>query len=151
MNEIKPYRHTVQYYETDRMGIVHHSNYIRWFEEARVDILNQTSITYDAMEAAGVLIPVLEAHASYKTMTRFGDSVMIRTTVKQYNGVVLTMEYEVTDEKTNEVRCVGGTKHCFLNPEGKVLSLKHSHKEIHAVLKELAEAAGLPEKESGQR
>ena len=61
------YEHKVQYYETDQMGIVHHSNYIRWFEEARVDVLDQIGIGYKKMEEAGVISPVLEVHAAYKT------------------------------------------------------------------------------------
>ena len=48
--EIVPYEHKVQYYETDQMGIVHHSNYIRWFEEARVDFLDQVDMSYARME-----------------------------------------------------------------------------------------------------
>ena len=47
------YDHKVQYYETDGMGIVHHSNYIRWFEEARVDLLEQLGFGYDRIEEAG--------------------------------------------------------------------------------------------------
>ena len=45
------YTHKVQYYETDQMGIVHHSNYIRWFEEARSDVLEKAGMGYDVMEA----------------------------------------------------------------------------------------------------
>ena len=52
------YSHRVQYYETDRMGIVHHSNYVRWMEEARVDFLARIGFPYDAMEARGVISPV---------------------------------------------------------------------------------------------
>ena len=55
-----PYDHKVQYYETDGMGIVHHSNYIRWFEEARVDLLEQLGFGYDRIEEAGYSGPVLE-------------------------------------------------------------------------------------------
>ena len=54
------YDHKVQYYETDGMGIVHHSNYIRWFEEARVDLLEQLGFGYDRIEEAGYSGPVLE-------------------------------------------------------------------------------------------
>ena len=61
MIDIKNYGRKIQYYETDRMGIVHHSNYIRWMEEARIDALAQIGIPYDKIEAAGILIPVLEA------------------------------------------------------------------------------------------
>ena len=54
-----PYDHKVQYYETDGMGIVHHSNYIRWFEEARVDLLEQLGFGYRD------LIDVIEGHDRY--------------------------------------------------------------------------------------
>ena len=46
---MKPYIHKVQYYETDKMGITHHSNYIRWMEEARVDFMEQIGWGYDKM------------------------------------------------------------------------------------------------------
>ena len=55
-----PCEHKVQYYETDGMGIVHHSNYIRWFEEARVDLLEKLGYGYDRIEAEGFSSPVLE-------------------------------------------------------------------------------------------
>ena len=54
MIDIKNYGRKIQYYETDRMGIVHHSNYIRWMEEARIDALAQIGIPYDKIEAAGI-------------------------------------------------------------------------------------------------
>ena len=64
---MNPCEHKVQYYETDGMGIVHHSNYIRWFEEARVDLLEQLGFGYDRIEAAGYSGPVLEVSCQYKT------------------------------------------------------------------------------------
>lgn len=54
------YTHRVQYYETDKMGIVHHSNYIRWFEEARIDWMRHCGISYREMEKQGIIVPVLE-------------------------------------------------------------------------------------------
>ena len=54
------YVHTVQYYETDKMGITHHSNYIRWMEEARVDFLSQIGWEFAKLEAMGIVSPVLE-------------------------------------------------------------------------------------------
>lgn len=62
------YEHVVQYYETDRMGCVHHSNYIRWFEEARTWLMAEGGFGYDRMEALGVMSPVLKAEAEYRTM-----------------------------------------------------------------------------------
>ena len=62
----KGYNHTVQYYETDKMGITHHSNYIRWMEEARVDFLKQIGWDYDKLEEIGVISPVTEVSCKYK-------------------------------------------------------------------------------------
>ena len=56
--QIIPYSREVFYYETDQMGIVHHSNYVRWLEEARIDFMKQIGISYAAMEEMGILIPM---------------------------------------------------------------------------------------------
>ena len=67
---IQPYRHQAQYYETDQMGIVHHSNYIRWMEEARIDFMKQAGLSYRKMEALEIIIPVLEVQCVYHSMVR---------------------------------------------------------------------------------
>ena len=89
------YRHKVQYYETDQMGIVHHSNYIRWFEEARTDYMERMGLGYDRMEAEGILSPVLSVEADYLRMVHFGDTVSITCSIKSYNGIKLFIGYEV--------------------------------------------------------
>ena len=121
-----PYEHKVQYYETDGMGIVHHSNYIRWFEEARVDLLEQLGYGYDRIEAAGSGRPVLEVHCKYKTMARFGDTVLIYAQITEYNGVRLGLHYEIRDAQTNALRCEGESRHCFMGRDNRPVSLKRS-------------------------
>ena len=69
----KPYQHLAKYYETDQMGIIHHSNYIRWFEEARIDFMNQIGLTYKTMEKEGIISPVLEVNCKYLQMMYFDD------------------------------------------------------------------------------
>ena len=93
------YNHRVQYYETDQMGCVHHSNYIRWFEESRSDYLAYLGMDYDKMEAAGVISPVLTVEAAYHSMTRYGEEVSIEVTVKKYNGVKIFLGYHIRDKK----------------------------------------------------
>ena len=134
------YTHKVQYYETDQMGIVHHSNYIRWFEEARSDVLEKAGMGYDVMEAEGVISPVLEAHAVYRSMTRYGERVKIRMRIKAYNGIKLSIAYEVTDAATGELGCTGETAHCFLDRDGKPLSLKRKKPEMHKIFEQMMEA-----------
>ena len=60
------FERTAKYYETDQMGIVHHSNYIRWFEEARIELMNYVGLPYRQMEENGILIPVLGVTCNYK-------------------------------------------------------------------------------------
>ena len=125
------YKHKVQYYETDQMGIVHHSNYIRWFEEARIDMMDQMGLSYAQMEKMGIVSPVLGVEADYLRMIHFGGTVTIEAAIKEYNGIKLEIFYRVIDDKTEMVHCRGLTRHCFLNQKGRPISLKKDFKEIH--------------------
>ena len=131
MSRIEPYKHKVQYYETDRMGIVHHSNYISWFEEARTDLMEQMGMGYEEMEKRGIMSPVLSVEADYLRMVHFGSVVTVNAYIKEYNGIKMTIVYEVVDSKTEMVHCRGLTKHCFINEAGKPVSLKQSCLEFH--------------------
>lgn len=137
MEEWKIYEHRVQYYETDQMGIVHHSNYIRWFEEARTEMLRRAGIGYGKMESLGIISPVLEVSAKYKSMTHFEDIVRIRVEPVQFNGIVLTLSYQVSDKETGEIRCTGKSRHCFLDAVGHPISLKKEHGDIYRLFMDL--------------
>lgn len=144
---MKLYRHKVQYYETDQMGIVHHSNYIRWFEEARINLMDQMGISYKKMEEMGIISPVLSVEADFLRMVRFGGSVLIRAVIAEYNGIKLAISYQVIDKNTNMVQCKGITRHCFLNEKGRPISLKKSFPVVHKLFeKEFAREKELEEK-----
>lgn len=121
---MKPYRRTVHYYETDQMAIVHHSNYIRWFEEARLDYLAQLGISYADMEADGTLIPVVDVSCSYGQSVRYGDTVEITAKVTGFTGVRLQFAYEVRFAD-GALAATGSSTHCFLRG-GRPVSLKRS-------------------------
>ena len=70
---IRPYRRKAYYYETDRMDIVHHSNYVRWLEETRVDLLEQIGCPFAEIEKRGLVSPVLSVETNYRFPVRFGD------------------------------------------------------------------------------
>ena len=131
-----PYVHQVQYYETDRMGITHHSNYIRWMEEARVDFLRQIGWGYDRLEAMGIVSPVTAASCKYLASTTFADRVSITLSVESFNGLTLCLGYAMV--KTDGVQvCTGRTEHCFLNREGRFLRLKREFPDFHQALTSL--------------
>lgn len=131
MKEQRAYEHRVQYYETDQMGIVHHSNYIRWFEEARMDMLRRGGIGYGKLESLGIISPVLEVSAKYRTMTRFEDVVRIFVKIEKFNGIILMLSYQVEDKETGEIRCTGESRHCFLDEKGHPVSLKKEQEDIY--------------------
>ena len=93
------YERQINYYETDKMGVVHHSNYVRYLEEARCKWLEELGIPYDKFEENGIMIPVLAVKCEYKHFVTFGDTIKINLKVKQYTGVKLEVEYEITNVK----------------------------------------------------
>ncbi len=128
---MKPYIHKVQYYETDQMQVVHHSNFIRWFEEARINMLEEYGIGYDKFEAAGILSPVLTIDAKIRQSVRFGESVRIDVAMEKFDGIRLSVKYRVIRLEDNVLCCTGTTGHCFLGKDGKLISLKKSFPEFY--------------------
>ena len=133
---MNPYLRRVQYHETDMMGIAHHSNYIRWMEEARVDFLAQLGFPYRAMEAAGVVSPVRAVRCQYKKSCTFDDVLSIAVSVKDFNGVVLTVAYAMTNA-AGEVVCAAESEHVFLTREGRFVRLKRDMPDFAAALEAL--------------
>ena len=104
------YTRPVFYYETDRMDCVHHSNYIRWFEEARVHFMHQAGFPYEELEAAGIVSPVLSAQANYRAMCRFGEVVEIAVQVEKYSSVRIRFHYTVREQSTGQIRGSGPSR-----------------------------------------
>ncbi len=124
------YTHTVQYYETDKMGITHHSNYIRWMEEARVVFLDEAGYPFDKLEEMGIASPVLSVSCEYKHPTTFADKITITARVKAFKGVKLHMEYEMKNAEGTLV-CVGTSSHAFLGSNGKPIRMKQDYPGLY--------------------
>ena len=107
----------VRYAETDRMGVVYHSNYFVWFETARILLLDQIGSPYKAIEANGLFIPVLEAKASYLSPARFDDRLDVHIYMRNKPQVKFYFEYEVKLAKKLLVK--GRTTHGFMDKNGK--------------------------------
>ena len=136
---MEPYIHKVHYYETDKMGVVHHSNYIRWMEEARVAYLDQIGAGFAEMEARGILSPVIGVEGRYRHPCRFDDRVRIDVRITEFRGVRLRVAYEMFNETTGERCCSGSSEHCFTDAEGKVILLKKHCPDIDEILRRAAQ------------
>ena len=118
------YERKINYYETDKMGIVHHSNYIRFLEETRVVWMENANMPFESLEEIGITIPVLGVNCEYKNHVTFGDTIIIKPFVKEYTGVRLTVGYEVTNKENGKIVLLGETKHCFTDKNLKPVNLK---------------------------
>lgn len=125
------YKRKAFYHETDQMGIIHHANYIKWFEEARIAMMMDLGISYKAMEERGILSPVLGIQCDYKAMVEFDDTVFIHVKIQEYNGIKFLISYNVTDESGDTLYALGSSKHCFIDKKKRIISVKKKALDIH--------------------
>lgn len=139
-NKIVVWPHRVQYYETDGMRIVHHSNYIRWFEEARVDWMERAGFGYDRMEQSGISAPVIGITCDYHSPAVFGETVEISASVVKMSPVRLEFYYEVRDAATGSLHVTGSSRHCFTHSEtGRPTRLNRALPEIYELFSSLVQ------------
>ena len=136
---IAPFERKVNYYETDRMGIVHHSNYIRFFEESRNYYMEENGLPYEKIEEAGILIPVLSVEAEYKKPFRFGETMVITEWMTAFLQVKFEIAYEISNKETGEVHITGRSRHCFVDEQLKPVRLKKDYPEIYQVFEQIEE------------
>jgi len=130
---MKVYKHKVQYYETDKMGVTHHSNYIRWMEEARVELLDSLGWSYKKLEEIGVISPVTSVECKFVSSTTFDDVISIETFVEDVKNVKVRIGYNMTNESGKTV-CKGFSEHCFLDEDSKFIMLNKRFPEFYGVL-----------------
>ena len=137
---MKPYKKTAKYYETDQMGVIHHSNYIRWMEEARVDMLNQIGYPYRRFEEMGYISPVLHVDCEYKKSVKFDDEVKITVRLQEAGRVKFTLRYDIYNLSEGGVLSASGTTtHCFLRKDGRPVLMDKEMKEFTEVMRNTLE------------
>ncbi len=129
----------INYYETDKMAVVHHSNYIRWFEESRIELMESINCPLSELEKHGIVIPVVDVYAKYLKMTEFGQTVIVKPIITKYNGARLDFRYEIYIEGDDTPCTTGTSTHCFVDKDGKVIRLSKILPEIHEKFKKLCE------------
>lgn len=126
---MKPYIHKVNYYETDRMGVTHHSNYFRFMEEARIDMMDQMGMGYDKMEEAGIGSPVMEIEGKYIKTTTFPDEIEITTTIEKMTLFKFFLVYEM--RVNGELVFKGKTTNCLLDSNGKPVAVEKTFPDFY--------------------
>ena len=88
----------VRYKETDQMGVMHHSNYVNYYEVARTELMRSRGLTYKEMEARGVMLPVREVTMNYIAPALYDDLLTVRIRIAEKPGVKLNFEHEIYNE-----------------------------------------------------
>ena len=126
-----PYKRRAYYYETDKMGIVHHSNYVRILEESRVDLMAKAGLPFTEVEKMGLMVPVLGVELEYKYPLRFDDEFEVSCTLVEFNGCKFSVKYEVENLTTGKLAVTARTRHCFTDENLVPVRLKKKFPEVY--------------------
>jgi acyl-CoA thioester hydrolase len=131
----------VRYQETDKMGVVYHTNYLNWFEIGRTELIRELGVPYRQLEANGLLLPVIELESKFRAPAKYDDQVVVWTRIVEFNTLMVRFESQVRlltdakgadlvregqEEPAGELLVSGGTKHMWVNREWKPVRI---HKE----------------------
>ncbi len=123
-NEVFKIELRVRYAETDGMNIVHHSNYIIWFEAARSEYLIHKGSSYtELLEKQGFHLPVSEVYARFLKPARYPEMVSVKVWVEELRSRKLTFGYQVVNSDTGETLVTGYSKHICTDLEGRVRAI----------------------------
>ena len=93
----------VEYHHTDQMGIVHHSNYVKFFEVARTEWLRQAGLTYAEMERRGVMMPIVDVQIKYRQPAYYDELIKVKAIVEEMPMARMTFKYEIRGEDDRDI------------------------------------------------
>lgn len=127
---------TVRYAETDRMGIVHHSNYAVWFEVGRTEFLKSIGFSYSGTEDKGILLPLYEMKCKFISPAKYEDEIMVITTVKSYTRVRMIFSYKVLNADNGKLIATGETMHAWTDKELNPVNAEKFIPDVYTLLAE---------------
>jgi acyl-CoA thioester hydrolase len=121
--------------EIDKMNIVYHAYYARWFELGRKDYLNKAGLPNLIITRQGFYLPLSQIECKYKNPAKYGDEISVFTSIIYMSCVKLKFEYKVINSKTGKVLAVGNTVHAWTDRQIRPLNIEKSAPEIYTLLK----------------
>ncbi len=126
----------VRYEETDRMGIVYHSNYIVWFDMGRTEFLRALGYAYSDLEKEGVWLPIIEVGCTYKNPAKYDEEVTVETHIEELTRVKIRFGYKVY--RGEELLVEGFTVQAFTTDKLKPIGLNRVRPDIYKMLSDAA-------------
>lgn len=135
--------HHVNFYDTDAMAVVHHANYIRWFEIGRVEYLRSIGITLNEMMEDGYVFPITDIVAKYVSPGYFDDELLIETTPTALTRVKMDFDYRIMRKADHKVLVTGKSQNVFTSQKtGHIVRLPDKYyTKLKAAMDQEAEDA----------
>ncbi|WP_018132021.1 acyl-CoA thioesterase [Effusibacillus pohliae] len=131
----------VRYSETDAMQVVHHANYLSWFEVGRTEMMRRAGIPYRQFEDRGILLPVIEARIFFLASARYDDELVVRTRLAEAR-VKVRFEYEIARKSDRQILARGYTVHAWVNRQMKPIQLRKLAPELEQAMQAYLSAEG---------
>ena len=126
----------MRYAETDKMGVVYHSNFVIWFEVGRVELFRQLGFQYSDMEAVdNCHIPVVDLRVRYKAPAQYDDEIVVRTRIKNVRSSLLHFSYEIFRESDRTLLATGETMHIIVDSKLERTTLPEKYMQAFNGLK----------------
>ena len=128
-----------RYAETDQMGIIHHSVYAIWYEQARTEFFNEIGFRYDEVEKNGVMTPLIELNCEYKRPAYYNQEVEIRTKIIKLTPVKFILEYDIYNQE-NQLINIGKTTLAWADAKTfKIINLQKKYPEVYQLIEKAVE------------
>ncbi len=128
-----------RYAETDQMGIIHHSVYAIWYEQARTEFFNEIGFRYDEVEKNGVMTPLIELNCEYKRPAYYNQEVEVRTKIIKLTPVKFILEYDIYNQE-NQLINIGKTTLAWADAKTfKIINLQKKYPEVYQLIEKAVE------------
>ena len=125
--------HRVYYGETDAMGVVYYANYLHWFEQARNQLILDRGSSYSRLEAAGLYLPVSEAHCTYIQPARFDQVIAVRCAIEEWKRASMCFVYRILDrDQGDRLITHGWSRHACVDASGRMLRIPQWFRDLFA-------------------
>jgi len=108
----------VRYPETDRMGVVHHTHFLAWFEIGRTEWMREAGCSYAELEQGGISMPVIEASCRYLSPARYDDVVAVEARLEEVTRVIVRFGYRIVRQADGKLLATGFTRHAATDSAG---------------------------------
>lgn len=118
------YKKRVTFYETDGMQVVHHANYLRYMEDARVEYFRAGGLELNDLMEEGIVFPIVEVSVKYRKSARYDDILVVKAYLRRLDRARFDFDYEIINEKTGDLLVTGHTVNTYTDSRtGRIVRL----------------------------